>query len=152
MSQIRGVSITAIVNEIDEGVLDAVRVLKAAIKDEKAKTSERTTAANSLLKIKTQMFGMQRQQVYDRIDLKMKQINLRTAELKLLALEGVADPKSTPEQVKTALTKSGLNNPNNFDQGDNSQANKALQIYAETRNQLAKTQLENMISRVDYYA
>ena len=46
------------------------------------------------------MFGMQRQQVYDRIDLKMKQINLRTAELKLLALEGVADPKSTPEQVK----------------------------------------------------
>jgi len=59
---------------------------------------------------------------------------------------------STPEQVKTALTKSGLNNPNNFDQGDNSQANKALQIYAETRNQPAKTQLENMISRVDYYA
>lgn len=58
-------SITAIVNEIDEGVLDAVRVLKAAIKDEKAKVSERTTA-NSLLKIKTQMFGMQRQQVYDR--------------------------------------------------------------------------------------
>ena len=47
MSQIRGVSITAIVNEIDEGVLDAVRVLKAAIKDEKAKVSERTTAANS---------------------------------------------------------------------------------------------------------
>ena len=93
-------SITAIVNEIDEGVLDAVRVLKAAIKDEKAKVSERTTAANSLLKIKTQMFGMQRQQVYDRIDLKMKQINLRTAELKLLALEGVADPKATPEQVK----------------------------------------------------
>ena len=34
MSQIRGVSITAIVNEIDEGVLDAVRVLKAAIKEE----------------------------------------------------------------------------------------------------------------------
>lgn len=100
MSQIRGVSISAIVNEIDEGVLDAVRVLKAAIKDEKAKTSERTTAANSLLKIKTQMFSMQRLQVYDRIDLKMKQINLRTAELKLLALEGVADPKSTPEQVK----------------------------------------------------
>ncbi|MDD2737695.1 MAG: hypothetical protein PHR94_02055 [Methylomonas lenta] len=59
---------------------------------------------------------------------------------------------STPEQVKTALTKSGLNTPNNFDQGDNSQANKALQIYAETRNQPAKTQLENMISRVDYYA
>lgn len=28
---------TAIVNEIDEGVLDAVRVLKAAIKDEKLK-------------------------------------------------------------------------------------------------------------------
>ena len=100
MSQIRGVSITAIVNEIDEGVLDAVRVLKQAIKDEGAKVSERTTAANSLLKIKTQMFGMQRQQVYDRIDLKMKQINLRSAELKLLALEGVADPKATPEQVK----------------------------------------------------
>lgn len=59
---------------------------------------------------------------------------------------------STPEQVKTALTKSGLNNPNNFDQGDNSRANKALQIYAENRNQPAKTQLENMISRVDYYA
>ena len=100
MSQIRGVSIAAIVNEIDEGVLDAVRVLKQAIKDENAKVSERTTAANSLLKIKTQMFGMQRQQVYDRIDLKMKQINLRSAELKLLALEGVADPKATPEQVK----------------------------------------------------
>ena len=100
MSQIRGVSITAIVNEIDEGVLDAVRVLKAAIKDEKAKVSERTTAANSLLKIKTQMFGMQRQQVYDRIDLKMKQINLRTAELKLIDLEGASDPKATPEQVK----------------------------------------------------
>lgn len=63
--------------------------------------SERTTAANStMLKIKTQMFGMQRQQVYDRIDLKMKQINLRTAELKLIALEGVSDPKATPEQVK----------------------------------------------------
>lgn len=100
MSQIKGVSITAIVNEIDEGVLDAVRVLKAAIKDEKAKVSERTTAANSLLKIKTQMFGMQRQQVYDRIDLKMKQINLRTAELKLLAMETVSNPASSPEQVK----------------------------------------------------
>jgi hypothetical protein len=100
MSQIKGVSITAIVNEIDEGVLDAVRVLKAAIKDEKAKVSERTTAANSLLKIKTQMFGMQRQQVYDRIDLKMKQINLRTAELKLLAMETVSNPESSPEQVK----------------------------------------------------
>ena len=99
-SQVRGVSITAIVNEIDEGVLDAVRVLKAAIKDEKAKVSERTTAANSLLKIKTQMFGMQRQQVYDRIDLKMKQINLRTAELKLLAMETVSNPASSPEQVK----------------------------------------------------
>lgn len=100
MSQIKGVSITAIVTEIDEGVLDAVRALKCAIKDENAKVSERTTAANSLLKIKTQMFGMQRQQVYDRIDLKMKQINLRSAELKLLALEGVADPKATPDQVK----------------------------------------------------
>ena len=99
-SQVKGVSITAIVNEIDEGVLDAVRVLKLAIKDEKAKVSERTTAANSLLKIKTQMFGMQRQQVYDRIDLKMKQINLRTAELKLLAMETVSNPASSPEQVK----------------------------------------------------
>ena len=100
MSNIRGVSITAIVNEIDEGVLDAVRVLKTAIKDDKAKVSERTTAANSLLKIKTQMFGMQRQQVYDRIDLKMKQINLRTAELKLIALEGISSTTATPEQVK----------------------------------------------------
>ena len=111
MSQIRGVSITAIVNEIDEGVLDAVRVLKAAIKDEKAKVSERTTAANSLLKIKTQMFGMQRQQVYDRIDLKMKQINLRTAELKLLAMETVSNPASSPEQVKAqikALNDAGI--------------------------------------------
>ena len=75
MSQIRGVSITAIVNEIDEGVLDAVRVLKAAIKDEKAKVSERTTAANSLLKIKTQMLVSQGSKVIIGIDLKLSRIN-----------------------------------------------------------------------------
>lgn len=61
-------------------------------------------------------------------------------------------PASTPEQVKTALTKSGLNNQDNFNQSDNTRTNKALQTYAETRNYSLQTQLENMISRVDYYA
>jgi hypothetical protein len=61
-------------------------------------------------------------------------------------------PASTPEQVKTALTKLGLNNQDDFNQGDNTRSNKALQAYAETLNQLTQTQLENMISRVDYYA
>jgi hypothetical protein len=59
---------------------------------------------------------------------------------------------STPEQVKTALSKSGLNKQDTFNPGDNTRTNKALQTYAETRNQPAQTQLETLISRVDYYA
>lgn len=100
MSNIRGVSVTAIVNEIDEGVLDAVRVIRDVVKNDNSRLSDRMSAANSLIKIKIQMAAMQRQQIYDRIDLKMKQINLATAEIKLIALEKIADPKATPKDIE----------------------------------------------------
>lgn len=59
---------------------------------------------------------------------------------------------STPEQIKTALAKTGLNNTADFASDGNTRANKALQTYNRTRDQVLQTQLENSISRVDYYA
>ena len=54
------VSMTAIVNEIDEGVLKAVQVLKSVINDPKTKTTEKITSANSFLKLNF-LLGCQKQ-------------------------------------------------------------------------------------------
>jgi hypothetical protein len=59
---------------------------------------------------------------------------------------------STPEQIQNALTKTGLNRPGSFFEHNTPRSNKALQAYAQTSEQLNQTQLENIISHVDYYA
>ncbi|MCK9605341.1 MAG: hypothetical protein M0R33_02700 [Methylomonas sp.] len=61
-------------------------------------------------------------------------------------------PASTPEQIKTALATSGFNQQNNFSQSDDTRSNKALQAYNQTREQANQLRLENLITRVDYYA
>ena len=102
MSNIRGVSIAAIVNEIDEGVLEAVRVLKATVSNADAKITERTTAANSLLKLKTTMFNIERTRIYDRLDIKLKTIRVQEAEIKLKALQLLSDPNAGKGEVSVS--------------------------------------------------
>lgn len=63
-----------------------------------------------------------------------------------------APPASTPEQIQAAVAQIGLTKEDNFSQENNRRTNQALQAYNQTRNQPVQTQLENIISRVDYYA
>lgn len=93
------VSVASIIAEADEGVLEAVKILKGVINSQHSKTSEKITSANSLIKIKISMMGLQRQQIFDRLDLKLKKNAVRSSDLKLLALEKLANPNSTPEEV-----------------------------------------------------
>lgn len=61
-------------------------------------------------------------------------------------------PASTPEQIKAAIANVGLKKEEGFSQESNTRINRALQAYNQTRDQPIQTQLENIISSVDYYA
>lgn len=65
---------------------------------------------------------------------------------------GQGPSASTPEQIQAAIAQTGLTEEGNFSQESNRRANQALQAYNQTRNQPIQAQLENIISRVDYYA
>ena len=93
------VTVSQIMVEADEGVLNAVKILKEVITSNHSKTSEKITSANSLIKIKTSMMNLQRQQIYDRLDLKLKRNALRASDIKLMALEKLNNPKATPEEI-----------------------------------------------------
>jgi hypothetical protein len=66
--------------------------------------------------------------------------------------QGLEASASTPEQVKTALIKSGLNSSDNGAQYQDNRTQKALQAYSQTREQLNQNKLDNLITRVDYFA
>ncbi|MCQ8105026.1 hypothetical protein NP590_12995 [Methylomonas sp. SURF-2] len=59
---------------------------------------------------------------------------------------------STPEQIKTALADAGLNPRNPDSQGGDANSNKAMQAYQQSSKLAGQQRLENLISRVDYYA
>lgn len=59
---------------------------------------------------------------------------------------------STPEQIQTALAKVGLNRQDSFFENSTARNYKAVQAYTQTSEHINQTQLENIISRVDYYA
>lgn len=59
---------------------------------------------------------------------------------------------STPEQIQTALAQVGLNRQDSFFENTTARNVKALQAYTQTSEHINQTQLENIISRVDYYA
>jgi len=59
---------------------------------------------------------------------------------------------STPDQIQAAIKQTGLPTDANFPQESSRRANQALQAYNQTRNHPIQAQLENLISRVDYYA
>ena len=61
-------------------------------------------------------------------------------------------PASTPEQVETALAKSGFNQRISLFQAGDTRSNKAIQAYNQTREQADQQRLENLITGVDYYA
>lgn len=61
-------------------------------------------------------------------------------------------PASTPEQVKIAMDKLVINDAESYTQNGNPRNLKALQVYNKTRNQLVQTELESIVSHVDYYA
>jgi len=60
-------------------------------------------------------------------------------------------PASTPDQIKNALEKAGLSQEDGYSQS-NPKARKAVSAYNQIRDQAALTQLEQTITRVDYYA
>ncbi|WAR43906.1 hypothetical protein [Methylomonas rapida] len=60
-------------------------------------------------------------------------------------------PAWTPEQIQKAMASAGLNKHNDFSQEANTRTNRAVQAYHQTRDQPIQAQLENIISRVDYY-
>ena len=59
---------------------------------------------------------------------------------------------STPDQIQAAITQTGLSKESNLSNENDRRTNIALKTYNQTRNQQAQAQLENIISRVDYYA
>lgn len=61
-------------------------------------------------------------------------------------------PASTPDQIKSALAKSNLEQSGMSMQNQDNRARKALQAYSQTHEQLNQNKLEGLISRVDYYA
>lgn len=52
MSKVQGVGIVAILNSIDDGVMDAIAQVKQVIRNPNTKITERMTAANALIKMK----------------------------------------------------------------------------------------------------
>jgi hypothetical protein len=61
-------------------------------------------------------------------------------------------PASTPEQIKTALSQMEFNQQQNFSQDGEARPNKAIQAYNQSRELANQQRLENLITRVDYYA
>lgn len=61
-------------------------------------------------------------------------------------------PASTPDQIKTALAEMRTDQSGSALQNQDNRTHKALQAYNETSEQLNQIKLENLISRVDYYA
>ena len=59
---------------------------------------------------------------------------------------------STPEQIQTALAKVGLTKQDGYFENTTTRTVKALQAYTQTSEHINQIQLENIISRVDYYA
>lgn len=88
------------------------------------------------------------------------QDSLTQAQAKKNALSNFRQPEakpaevepSTPEQIQKALAKVGLNRQDSFFENSTARNYKALQAYTQTSEHINQTQLENIISRVDYYA
>ncbi len=58
---------------------------------------------------------------------------------------------STPDQIQAAIAQTGLAKESNLSNENDRRTNLALSAYNQTRNQPVRAQLENIISRVDYY-
>jgi len=61
-------------------------------------------------------------------------------------------PASTPNEIKSALDASNLKQADTSMQNYDNRTQKALQAYNQTSEQLNQNKLEDLISRVDYYA
>ena len=104
MSKINGVSIVAMLNNVDEGVMEAIDWVKGVIRNPAAKVSEKTAAANALIKMKTTFFTIQKQQSFDKMEYELKRIAVKTAQIKLDELVKATDPNAT-EKDKESYSK-----------------------------------------------
>lgn len=95
MSNVKGVSIVAMLNNVDEGVTEAIDWVKSVIRNPDAKISEKTAAANALIKMKTTFFAIQKQQSFDKMEYELKRIAVKTAQIKLDELVKATDPNAT---------------------------------------------------------
>lgn len=78
---------------------------------------------------------------------------LKDAGVTLGKTENSADNQaSAPETIRTALIQADLNRQVDVFENANPRNYKALQAYAQTNEQFNKTQLDNLITHVDYYA
>lgn len=95
MSSVRGVSVVTILNAIDDGVMDAISHVKEVIRSSDTRTTEKLTAANALIKMKTTFFKIQKEQSFDRLDYEMKQLNVKMKKIQLAELEKALNPDAT---------------------------------------------------------
>lgn len=101
MAKIVGVSPVAILNSIDEGVMDAVDHVKSVIRSSDTKTTEKLSAANALIKMKVTFFKIQKEQSFDKLEYELKQINLKKARIQLQELEKALSPNATDNEIRT---------------------------------------------------
>lgn len=92
---------TELLRSIDNVVSTAVDKMVGILNDPRAKNSEVLNSADKLIKLRFQLQENIRKEALDKIKIEYEQLNLEEKQIKLVALRGLSDPKSTPAQNKT---------------------------------------------------
>lgn len=94
------ISSARMLDEIDGGVIEAVKVTKEILKSETSKTSEKLAAAKALVAFKVTFMSIQRQALFDKYEIRIKTAKARMEEIKLSEVEAILNPNATQAQVE----------------------------------------------------
>lgn len=92
---------TDVLRSLDVNFETAITKLVGIMNDERSKPSEIMGSADKIIKLRFALQEAVKKEALDKIELEMKQLTLEEKQIKMVALRGLANPDSTPEQNKT---------------------------------------------------
>lgn len=81
--------------EIDGGVIEAVKTTKEILTSESSRNSEKLAAAKALIGFKVTFMSMQRQALFDKLEIRIKSAKARLDEIKVSEIEAIMNPNYT---------------------------------------------------------